>query len=165
MPRVFLANVQAIIGGPLLFLLTSIGFAGEISGFVADVQDGDSISIVHIRDTYRIRLAEIDAPELSQEGGKESRSSLRELCLFKNATADASGEDRYGRTLARVKCAGVYANAEQVRRGWAWVFVRFAPKNSELYEVERRAKEQRLGLWRYEAPAPPWEWRQRNRER
>ena len=36
-------------------------------------------------------------------------------------------------------CAGVDANAEQVRRGWAWVYIQYAPKNSPLYALEREA--------------------------
>ena len=51
------------------------------------------------------------------------------------------------------------SNAEQVRRGWAWVFVRYAPKNSPLYAVEREARLDRRGLWADDAPIAPWEWR------
>jgi endonuclease YncB( thermonuclease family) len=55
--------------------------------------------------------------------------------------------------------AGVDANAEQVRLGMAWVYVRYAPKNSPLYELESAARAQRVGLWAEPTPVPPWEWR------
>jgi endonuclease YncB( thermonuclease family) len=49
--------------------------------------------------------------------GKDSRSALFHLCALKQAVVETSGEDRFGRTLGRVTCAGVDANAEQVRQG------------------------------------------------
>jgi endonuclease YncB( thermonuclease family) len=39
-----------------------------------------------------------------------------------------------------MRCAGLDANAEQVRRGMAWVFVRSAPKNWPLYAVQSEAQ-------------------------
>lgn len=69
------------------------------------------------------------------------------------------GADRYGRTLGRVFCAGVDANAEQVRRGMAWVYVKYAPKDSPLYAIQAEARVARRGLWQDARPVPPWEWR------
>jgi endonuclease YncB( thermonuclease family) len=137
--------------------------AAELEGLVTDVQDGDSITLAKLSESYRVRLLDIDAPELKQPFGIESRASLREVCLFKRATINTKGEDRFGRTLARVKCAGVDANAEQVRRGMAWVFVRYAPKGSPLYEVQTEAKSARRGLWVDSKPIAPWEWRSNGR--
>jgi endonuclease YncB( thermonuclease family) len=121
--------------------------AAELSGIVTEVYDGDSLTLVNLGATYKIRLANIDAPELSQPYGKDSRTSLREMCLLKQTTAETRGEDRRGRTLATVACVGINANTEQVRRGWAWVFVRYAPKNSRLYTVQFEAKAAKRGLW------------------
>lgn len=56
----------------LLFAVGST-FASEISGIVTDVHDGDTITLANWQHTYRIRLVDIDAPELAQPGGKDSR--------------------------------------------------------------------------------------------
>ena len=133
--------------------------AAELSGIVTEVQDGDTLTLVNWQATYKIRLADIDAPEWKQEYGKDSRASLFHMCGLKLATAETRGEDRYGRTLATVTCAGIDANAEQVRRGWAWVYVRYAPKNSPLYALEREARLEKRGLWVDDEPVPPWDWR------
>lgn len=93
--------------------------AAELSGLVTEVHDGDTLTLVNWQATYKIRLVDIDAPEWKQAYGKDSRASLFHMCGLKKATAETVGEDRYGRTLARMTCAGVDANAEQVRRGWA----------------------------------------------
>ena len=138
--------------------------AVELSGIVTEVHDGDTLTLVNWKSTYKIRLVDIDAPEWKQAYGKDSRASLFHMCGLKLATAETQGEDRYGRTLARMTCAGVDANAEQVRRGWAWVYVRYAPKGSPLYALERDARLGKLGLWADTEPVPPWEWRRARRE-
>jgi endonuclease YncB( thermonuclease family) len=94
-------------------------------------------------------LKEIDAPESKQAFGKRSRQSLAQICEKKSARVSWTEKDRNGRTLGRVWCGGIDANAEQVRRGMAWVFDRYV-KDWSLY---------RLGLWADAAPVPPWEWR------
>ena len=43
--------------------------------------------------------------------------------------------DRYKRTVARVRCAGVDANLEQVNCGMAWVYRKYA-KDDDLYVLE-----------------------------
>lgn len=141
----------------------SIANAAELEGVVSEVGDGDSLTLATPSASYKVRLVDIDAPELSQPFGKDARTSLRTLCLLKGAKMNSRGADRYGRTLARVTCAGVDANAEQVRRGMAWVFERYAPKRSPLHGLQDDARAQLRGLWRDEAPVPPWEWRRVNR--
>jgi endonuclease YncB( thermonuclease family) len=111
------------------------------------------------RQQIKVRLSDIDAPERKQPFGTRSRQSLADLCAGKDARIAEQGKDPYGRTLGRVSCAGVDANAEQVRRGMAWVYVRYAPKDSPLYQLERAARLDRRGLWRDDAPVPPWQWR------
>jgi endonuclease YncB( thermonuclease family) len=107
----------------------------------------------------RVRLKEIDAPELKQPFGKRSRQSLTDLCATKRARIMWTEKDRNGRLLARVWCSGIDANAEQVRRGMAWAFDRYV-KDRSMYTLQERARATRLGLWSDSSPVPPWEWRQ-----
>jgi endonuclease YncB( thermonuclease family) len=58
-----------------------------------------------------------------------------------------------------VTCGGIDANAEQVRRGFAWVFVKYAPAGSPLYGLEDAARSRRAGLWADARPVAPWDWR------
>ena len=108
-----------------------------------------------------MRLLDIDAPERKQAIGTRSRQSLADLCARRDATVLEAGKDRYGRTLGRFLCGGVDANAEQVRRGMAWVYVRYVPKDSPLYAVQAEAKAAKRGLWADPRPVAPWEWRAR----
>lgn len=132
--------------------------AAEVAGTVSSMQDGDTLTFSHPAATYRVRLVDIDAPEANQPFGAQSTESLRELCQSKPAKLEARGTERSGRTLARVSCAGVDANAEQVRRGMAWVFERYAPKESPLHLLQADAMNARRGLWSDSAPQAPWTW-------
>jgi hypothetical protein len=60
-------------------------------------------------------------------------------------------------------CAAVEANSEQVRRGMAWVYVKYAAKGSPLYGLQREAQGIRRGLWADPQPVAPWEWRSSQR--
>jgi micrococcal nuclease len=133
--------------------------AAELKGRVVSVADGDSLTLrVDGRD-IRVRLDGIDAPDPGQPYARSARRSLVELCRGKDASVTERGKDDEGRILASVRCGEVDANAEQVRRGLAWVHLRYVPLGSPLYEAETNARLQGVGLWRGKEPVPPWEWR------
>jgi len=72
--------------------------------------------------------------------------------------------DRYKRTVARVTCGGIDANAEQVNRGMAWVYRRYS-KDHDLYVLEHGARVGKRGLWADSSPTPPWLWRKNSNVR
>ena len=145
----------------LLFLAQG-AVGAEFVGRVVSIQDGDTLTVLVSREQIRVRLTEIDAPEHNQPFGTRSRQSLGELCANRDARVRVMGKDRYGRTLGRVVCSTVDANAEQVRRGMAWVFDHYVTDRS-LYAVQDEAREARRGLWADQNPVPPWKWRERRR--
>jgi len=146
-----------------LLLLTSAAHA-DVRGRVVSVHDGDTLTVLIDRRQVRVRLTDIDAPELGQPFGARSKQSLSDLCFGKEAALDVRGQDRYHRTLAQVTCAGTDANAEQVRRGYAWTFVRYAGSASPLYTLETQARAARRGLWTDSSPVAPWDWRGNGRQ-
>ena len=126
---------------------------------MVSVHDGDTLTVLIDHRQVRVRLIDIDAPELRQPFGTRSRQSLSSLCFGKVASLDVRGHDRYNRTLALVNCGGADANAEQVRRGYAWTFVRYARPDSPLFALESEARTAHRGLWQDPAPVAPWDWR------
>lgn len=133
--------------------------AADFTGQVVSVQDGDTLTALVGRTQFKIRLAEIDAPELRQAFGQRSRDSLAALCFHKQARLEPVDRDRYGRTVARVECDGVDANREQVRRGMAWVYLKYSSPSSALHSVQSEAQSARSGLWSEPGAVPPWDWR------
>lgn len=147
----------------IIALLAGGAFADEIHGRVVRVHDGDTITVLVNMTRVPVRLVEIDAPELKQAFGRRSRESLAGMCAGQQAHVVEQGRDRYKRVLGRVTCGGIDANAEQVRRGMAWVFVRYAAKDSPLYRVQSEARLERRGLWIDPHVVTPWDWRAEQR--
>jgi endonuclease YncB( thermonuclease family) len=138
--------------------------AATFSGKVVAIADGDTLTVLTASmKQHRIRLAEIDAPEKHQPFGTKSKS-LSDFCFGKEAEISPRVKDRYQRVVTRVKCAGVDANAEQVSRGMAWVYPRYA-KHHDLYVLGHGAKVGKRGLWADSSPTPPWQWRKNSNVR
>ena len=148
----------------LPLLLAATPALAEVQGRVVSVHDGDTLTVLMDQRQVRVRLTDIDAPELGQPYGTRSRQSLSNLCFGKVASLDVRGHDRYKRVLARVNCAGADANAEQVRRGYAWTFIRYVRPDSPLFAIEREARAAHRGLWQDPEPVAPWDWRTRIRQ-
>lgn len=139
--------------------------AADLPCKVVGVSDGDTITaLCQGNEQVKVRLAEIDAPEKAQPFGAKSKQSLSDLCFGKQARIYPLGRDRYGRTIGRIYCftpgvkTEIDANAEQVRRGLAWVYDRYVT-DPDLYPLQDAARAERRGLWADSAPTPPWEWR------
>jgi endonuclease YncB( thermonuclease family) len=139
----------------LLLIVTALVFVSAPDGDTLTVRDGNIKTIV--------RLAEIDAPE-PQPYSQVSRRNLVALCKDAKAIeVQAVSLDRYGRTVAHVHCDGVHVNWRQVRDGMAWCFHKYLTQPNVCLPLEREARDAKCGLWRDNAPLPPWEFRARNR--
>lgn len=136
--------------------------AALVVGLVVAVADGDTLTVLNEDfQQVKVRLAEIDAPEKRQPFGNRARQSLGELCHEKRAEVRVVDVDRYKRIVGRVTCAGVDANATQVRRGMAWVYDRYA-QDRTLYQLQEEARSAGRGLWADRNPIAPWDWRRRS---
>ena len=153
---------------PLFRLLAAAAFPlvlavipahANVEARVVSVHDGDTLTVLIEHKQVKVRLTDIDAPELGQPFGRNSKQSLSDLCFGKIAALDVRGKDRYKRTIAQVTCEGRDANAEQVRRGYAWTYTRYAPAGSPLHAMQSEARDAQRGLWSDPTSKPPWEWR------
>ena len=132
---------------------------------VVAVSDGDTIKVrCPDHPQMSVRLAEIDAPEKAQPFGQRSKQLLSELCFGKQADIRPSARDRYGRTVARVTCAGTDTNTATVRAGMAWAYTRYLT-DPQIRGMEVVARREGLGLWADARPVPPWEWRKAEAKR
>ena len=127
------------------------------------VVDGDTI----VLGATRIRLEGIDAPETTQACGRriggtwrcgdEATRQLVRLIGKEPVRCEDQGLDKYGRTLGRCFAGSINLNAEMVRTGYAWAFVRY----SKAYVAqEAEARSAGAGIWQGEA-MPAWEYRAR----
>lgn len=148
----------------LLMLGISAAHAGQLSGRVVGVIDGDSLKIVIDGRQTEVRLAGIDAPEKGQPYGARAKQVLADLVYGREVTLQASGTDRYKRTLATVYLGERSINAAMVEAGAAWVYTAYTD-DARLLQLQASAKAQQAGLWQLPAGAqvPPWEWRRGRR--
>tara|TARA_B100000686_G_C16770074_1_gene964485 strand:- start:901 stop:1341 length:441 start_codon:yes stop_codon:yes gene_type:complete len=132
---------------------------------VIGIADGDTLRVLcDGNEKIRIRLAEIDAPEKSQPFGSRSKQSLLDMCLHKQAIIRPLAKDHYQRTVARISCDGLDVNEEQIKRGMAWVYDKFA-RDQSLYFIQDKAKILKKGLWAENNPIKPWEYRSNMKNR
>lgn len=161
------------IGFFAICLLVSIIFVSAVradgsrtlQGLVVGVLDGDTIDVlVDGRQSVRVRLAGIDAPEKSQDFGQLSKKSLSDLVYNKITIVQVTDTDRYGRTVGRVTVNGIDVNLEQVTRGLAWAFDRYV-KDPRILAAHAQARIERRGLWGHPYPTAPWDFRRQDSAR
>ena len=149
----------------LTFLLAHSALAGEFTGQVVGVLDGDTLEVLNGHHTERIRLSGIDCPEKGQAYGQKAKQTASALVFGKEVTLQTFGKDKYRRTIADVRLPdGSNVNHALVKEGWCWWYRKYAPVNTTLERLEAEARESRMGLWADPHPVPPWEWRKRGRK-
>ena len=149
----------------LLMFASSAASADTIAGR-ASVIDGDTIEI----DGERIRILDIDAPELDQHRrergsgnswscGKWAARALSDWISPYSVSCETEGSDNAGRWLARCDLAGVSIGTWMAGHGWA------VPNQdcacAEVRAASKDAKLRNAGIWGGEFQMP-WEWRKAN---
>jgi micrococcal nuclease len=148
----------------VLSLLAAFCWAGEFSGRVVAVKDGDTIEVLHSFKAERIRLADIDCPEMGQAFGNRAKQLTWDLVFGKDVLIKSTGKDRYGRTIGEVFIDGISLGEELVRNGAAWWYQKYS-SNSKLGDLEREARNKKWGLWVERNPMAPWDWRTQKKNR
>lgn len=130
--------------------------ATTFQGIVTSVTDGDSLWVRPlIGGTPReLRLRDIDAPEICQPFGEQSRNALAARVLHRQVTVSSRWRDNYQRTLAQVSVGGEDVAAWMVSRGYAWSY-RYRGRSGPLQAREEQARNARLGLWAIGRPIEP----------
>jgi micrococcal nuclease len=138
------------------------GGGARLSGTVERVVDGDTLVARIGGERVRVRLLGVDAPETAAGYGSaecygvEATAAARDLLprgarIALRTDPTQGREDRFGRLLAEVTVEGAprTANEELVAGGGAEVFRGDGRGRlqAELRALERRAREDGLGLW------------------
>jgi micrococcal nuclease len=137
--------------------------AAQFEAIVTHVGDGDTLSVRPLAGgpPQRIRIQGIDAPEICQRFGTESRDALAGRVMGRRVLIDSKARDGYDRTVARILLARQDVGAWMVSRGYAWSY-RFKRNPGPYRQQEAWARRERLGLWQSAQPLSPREFRQRH---
>lgn len=147
-------DVMKLFFASLALSLSLPAFSHQVVG----VNDGETLTLLVDEKPLKVRLANIDAPEMPQAYGRASRKSLYDLCFGKDASYRALETDHYGSPVAVVSCGGIEANRAQIERGMAWVADK-SNRDFTLPALQLIARRDRKGLWADDNPVPPWEFR------
>lgn len=158
-PRILIINFF------LLFIFNTypVAWAKTVTGQVIKVSDGDTIIVITKQaKKLKIRLAEIDAPEMAQPYGKTAQIALNKLIFSQEVLIEYKNKDRYKRIVGRVYLLPDHQDicAEMVKMGHAWVYRQYSD-DLYLYLLEYWAKFNQRGLWALPQKnrISPWEWR------
>jgi len=150
-----------------ILFLSNIVNAKTIEGLVVGVADGDTITVMdQQKNTYKIRLQGIDAPEKKQAFGEKSKQSLHDLVHGKQVRIEYDKEDKYGRIVGKITLDDLDICLQQLVLGMAWHYKKYQNEQSVADRVfyndaELKSKSLKLGLWADETPTPPWEFRKK----
>lgn len=157
-----------LVAAILLLLAAGTSAADIVTGRIVGVHDGDTVTLLDgSQIQHRIRLSQIDAPEIGhgrgkpgQPYGQRSKQSLSDLVYGQPVHAECGTRDKYGRQVCTIWTGQTDVNLEQVRRGMAWVYRKYA-RDPSYYQAEEEARRTGRGLWSHTDAIPPWEWRHR----
>lgn len=137
---------------------------------VVVVPDGNTLSVSNTSTGQQVyvRLRGIDAPEMQQPRGAAARQSLASLVAGKIVRVEFKSTDKMGTVEGRVTLGGDDVNLAQLEAGMAWLHTAYynelSDEQKKVYkDAEAEARRARRGLWKDDAPAPPWEYRAANK--
>ena len=139
------------------------------SATIISIGDGDTIRIRDGSEKLTVRLACIDAPEISQAPyGARSRDFLKKMLpLGTKVVLRVQAIDRYGRSVAEVFTEEENINQSVIEEGHGFVYRQYLSKcdGSHYLSLERQAQQHSLGVW---ATSPtgiqrPWDYRRDKR--
>lgn len=146
------------------------GSDAKLSAQVIAVIDGDTLLLKPLASArtyprfYKLRLADIDAPEKDQPFGERAKRELESLVLHQQVRVVTVATDRYGRRVGWVSLDGpqdVDVSAELVQRGAAWVST-WHQRQPRLLAAQQEAQRTGRGLWAEADAVPPWIWRKQS---
>lgn len=152
---------------------TQTAQTSQVTGRAIHIDDGDTVILLMPDNSkLRVRLASIDAPEVShtshqtgrigQPYSNNSKDFLASMVHGRVVAAECPEKDKYGRSVCTLSVGGTNVNAEMVRNGWAWANTanngRYL-RDRSFISLQEEARLARRGLWQGRNPVEPWEWR------
>jgi endonuclease YncB( thermonuclease family) len=127
-----------------------------IQGSISDIIDGDTFKIILENQEMTVRIIGVDTPEtvhptqLEEYYGWEASNFLKDLLEGENVTLkfDEDRMDKYGRLLAYVYLGDLFVNAEIIKQGMGYAYIKYPFKyldNFVRYEEEARLNG--VGIW------------------
>jgi micrococcal nuclease len=131
-------------------------------GMVTHVSDGDTVWVQPLQggEAKKIRLLGLDAPEVCQAWGPQSREALHGVLQGQLVEVQGRYRDTYGRLLANISRQGHDVGAWMVAQGHAWSSG-YQQRAGPYDALQMQAQSQHLGLFADGRAVPPRAFRKR----
>ena len=152
-------NGLAMLALAVVVLVSGAVFAGDtvVKGKCVKVVDGDTLIVECDKAKRTVEIDGIDAPELDQPWGKETRTFVKQMVGGEKVEIEVlEGDGDVVR--ARVRVNGIDMSEMLVGRGLAWVSEDGG--DADLVDLGERAKKTPCGLWTDADPQAPWDFRE-----
>jgi hypothetical protein len=150
-------------------ILCIIGFMFILFGFTSAkiypyAHDGDTIEVWDSLQHKQIglRIANIDAPELLQNFGINSRDSLQKMISNCKMKIKIQNIDKYGRNVSIVYFNDKRFDSISIANGWSYVYRPYL-SYPKLLLVEAIARSKHLGVWAIQPQLRPWDYRKQKK--
>jgi endonuclease YncB( thermonuclease family) len=138
------------------------------TGVVSRVIDGDTVEMDIEGKLVNVRLFGVDAPELDQPFGFESKDALARRILGEEIIIVPRDIDRYDRLVAglyRSTDKGILSiNSVMTYAGFVCAYRDYLGDELEYYLLyETDAKKHKRGIWAAAGAVSPWDWRKQRK--
>lgn len=130
-----------------------------VSGKVVNVQDGDTFTLQVKIKKEKVRLYAVDAPELGQPWGTESKKALYNEIFGKVVKVEVRERDKSGTIIGLVRLGDRNLNTWMLREGNGWLYNQSSKDREKWGDLEKSARTAKKGLWAKAGPVSPSEWR------
>ncbi|MEI8169171.1 MAG: thermonuclease family protein [Rhodoferax sp.] len=147
----------------IVLMANNADAARAFIGVVNHVTDGDTLWVKPDSGgkVRKLRIDGIDAPEICQTGGEDSRALLVQRALHQRVEVTVKRKDMYGRGLATIRLNGADLGAQMVLSGQAWSY-RWRRSLGPYAIEESEARSSRRGLFAASQPELPRDFRKRH---
>ena len=159
------ATIQIPNGEPDADVAASLPEYEVIPG---SLHDGDTLRVRSSKgEVLKVRFACVDAPELKQPWGEESRNYLRSMINEAGGKVKVKvlNTDRYGRSVAELWTKSGLLQSRMAAAGMAFAYDRYSkdcPNWDAVKSSEKSAMEFKRGVWRSPNFERPWNYRKSN---
>ena len=133
------------------------------------IHDGDTLRVRSSKgEVLKIQFACVDAPELKQPLGEESRNYLQSMINEANGKVKVKiiETDWYGRSVGEVWTQSGLLQSRMAAANMAFAYAQYSkdcPNWNAVKSSEKAASELKLGVWRSPNFQRPWDWRKANK--
>lgn len=135
--------LKAVLGISLL-VNAFFGWNYYSGNIVSEVFDGDTFEL---NNSVRVRLLNVDSPEIGNCGAEEAKKRLEELVLGKFVTVKEWAYEPFNRRQGLVYQGEKLINEVMIKEGWGHLQYKKSSQNEKLQAAYRYAQDNKKGIF------------------